>query len=243
MTTNWAGNVTYSAQRIARPTSVTELQEIVATSPRIRALGTRHSFSTVADGPGVLVSLESLPTALLDRPGRRDGDRRRRPALRRGRGRRCTSSGYALQQPGVTPAHRGRRGRRHRHPRFGGRQRVSRHLGARARAGDGPRGAGDDRTRRRRLPRERGRSGRPRRGDQPDAGRRADVRDPTGRLRGPALGGRPRPARRGAGLRLQRQPVHDLAPRVGRPGVAKASPRGRRDTHTTQPALARRDPR
>jgi len=58
---NWAGNVEL-ADEIARPESLAELQELVATSRRIRAVGSRHSFSEVArvaDG-GVLVSLERL---------------------------------------------------------------------------------------------------------------------------------------------------------------------------------------
>ena len=57
---NWAGNVTYAAPGLHEPTSVEELQELVAASPRIRALGTRHSFSLVADAP-VLVSVAGLP--------------------------------------------------------------------------------------------------------------------------------------------------------------------------------------
>lgn len=61
---NWAGNVTYRPARWESPTSVAELQELVAASARVRALGTRHSFSTVADAPGVLVELGSLPRVL-----------------------------------------------------------------------------------------------------------------------------------------------------------------------------------
>jgi alditol oxidase len=58
--TNWAGNVVYGATRILRPASVEEAQELVAAEPRIRALGTRHSFSSVADTTAVLLSTESL---------------------------------------------------------------------------------------------------------------------------------------------------------------------------------------
>ena len=53
--TNWARNVTFQAARVHRPTSIGELQEIVAGSDRLRALGTGHSFSTVADTTGDLV--------------------------------------------------------------------------------------------------------------------------------------------------------------------------------------------
>jgi xylitol oxidase len=59
--TNWAGNVTYRATAVHHPTSVPEVQDLVARLPKVRALGTRHSFSTVADSPGgVLVTLSGL---------------------------------------------------------------------------------------------------------------------------------------------------------------------------------------
>jgi xylitol oxidase len=59
---NWAGNVTYSADRILRPGSVEEAQELIADAAAIRPLGTRHSFSLVGDsaGGGALLSTERL---------------------------------------------------------------------------------------------------------------------------------------------------------------------------------------
>ena len=62
---NWAGNVSYGAASLAGPTSVPELQELVATSSRIKAIGTRHSFSTIADTPGTLVSTAGLPAEIV----------------------------------------------------------------------------------------------------------------------------------------------------------------------------------
>lgn len=59
--TNWAGNLTYGAARIHTPSSVEELQDVVARTGRIRALGSRHSFSDVADTTGELVSVAGLP--------------------------------------------------------------------------------------------------------------------------------------------------------------------------------------
>ena len=59
--TNWAGNVTFSARTIHRPTSLAALQRLVAGSERIRALGSGHSFSRLADTPGDLVSVAGLP--------------------------------------------------------------------------------------------------------------------------------------------------------------------------------------
>jgi alditol oxidase len=58
---NWAGNVQFRAATVHHPSSVRELQRLVATRPRIRALGTAHSFSLVADTAGDLVSLAGLP--------------------------------------------------------------------------------------------------------------------------------------------------------------------------------------
>ncbi|WP_432486615.1 D-arabinono-1,4-lactone oxidase [Kineococcus sp. SYSU DK018] len=59
--TNWARNHRYAAARLHRPRSVAELQELVVRTGRLRALGTRHCFNDVADSPGDLVTLESLP--------------------------------------------------------------------------------------------------------------------------------------------------------------------------------------
>jgi xylitol oxidase len=59
--TNWAGNVTFQADRVHRPETVHQLQQIVRSSGRLRALGTGHSFSPVADTTGDLVSVAGLP--------------------------------------------------------------------------------------------------------------------------------------------------------------------------------------
>lgn len=58
---NWAGNHTYVAERVHRPTSVEELREIVGGVARVRAFGTRHSFTDLADTPGELISTQRLP--------------------------------------------------------------------------------------------------------------------------------------------------------------------------------------
>jgi xylitol oxidase len=59
---NWAGNVRFSASSLLRPRTVPEVQQMVASSPRIHALGTGHSFSVVADSPaGAQITLEDLP--------------------------------------------------------------------------------------------------------------------------------------------------------------------------------------
>ena len=64
MATNWAGNITYLARGIHRPGSVEELQALVASSDRVRALGSRHSFTALPDSPGELVQLDGLPAGI-----------------------------------------------------------------------------------------------------------------------------------------------------------------------------------
>jgi xylitol oxidase len=57
---NWAGNITFSTARLHTPRTVPELQDVVARSRRLKALGTGHSFNRVADTDGDLVSLREL---------------------------------------------------------------------------------------------------------------------------------------------------------------------------------------
>jgi alditol oxidase len=54
--------VEFRAVAVRRPATVAELQAEVARSTRVRALGTGHSFSRIADTEGVLVSAAALPT-------------------------------------------------------------------------------------------------------------------------------------------------------------------------------------
>jgi xylitol oxidase len=57
---NWAGNVEYGAAHFHAPTSIAEVQSIVAASTKVRAVGSRHSFNTIADTNGDQVSLSGL---------------------------------------------------------------------------------------------------------------------------------------------------------------------------------------
>src|SRR5689334_3842479 len=58
--TNWAGSYAYRARELHRPSTLEELQEVLARAPRIRVLGSRHTFSDIADSDA-LVSLDGLP--------------------------------------------------------------------------------------------------------------------------------------------------------------------------------------
>lgn len=62
--TNWAGNVTFRAARVHRPTTLAQLQGVVKDAERLRALGTGHSFNRIADTAGDLVSVAALPREL-----------------------------------------------------------------------------------------------------------------------------------------------------------------------------------
>ncbi len=67
---NWAGNLTFSARRIAAPRDLVEVQRLIADAEPggLRPLGTRHSFSPVADTTGTLVSSAGLGEASSVRP-------------------------------------------------------------------------------------------------------------------------------------------------------------------------------
>src|SRR4029077_21164791 len=68
---NWADNYTFSSARIHHPASIDEVRRLVATSPRIRAIGARHSFNGVDDSPGELVDLRDIDPGFLIDPERR----------------------------------------------------------------------------------------------------------------------------------------------------------------------------
>ena len=68
---SWSGTVDYGPGPLHAPASVTELQALVGRSRRIRALGTRHSFSEIAASDADLVTLAHLPADLeVDRAAR-----------------------------------------------------------------------------------------------------------------------------------------------------------------------------
>jgi xylitol oxidase len=69
--TNWAGNYVYQASDVAFPQTMDELRQIVVSSPRLRVLGSRHSFNDIADTDGLLVSLARMPRVVeIDRHAR-----------------------------------------------------------------------------------------------------------------------------------------------------------------------------
>lgn len=57
---NWAGNITYSATKVHRPTTIEQLQAIVRDSQKLKVLGSRHSFNEIADTPSDHVVLDQM---------------------------------------------------------------------------------------------------------------------------------------------------------------------------------------
>ena len=57
---NWAGNLTYSTGNVHYPKTVEEVQDIVKKCDKLRALGSRHAFNTIADSTENQVSLKEM---------------------------------------------------------------------------------------------------------------------------------------------------------------------------------------
>src|SRR6185437_16921494 len=58
--TNWAGNHTYSTDKLDKANSVAEVQALVKKHAKLRVLGTRHCFNGIADSTAQLLSLGSM---------------------------------------------------------------------------------------------------------------------------------------------------------------------------------------
>ncbi len=57
---NWAGNYTYRAKNLHTPASVEEVQNLVRTLGKQKALGSRHCFNNIADSPDNQISTQNL---------------------------------------------------------------------------------------------------------------------------------------------------------------------------------------
>jgi alditol oxidase len=58
--TNWAGNLTYSTATLLKAGSVPQVVETVRKYDRLKVLGTRHCFNTIADSHDRLLSLSAM---------------------------------------------------------------------------------------------------------------------------------------------------------------------------------------
>lgn len=57
--TNWAGNLTYSAEKLHEPDTREAVQMVIHNNEKLRALGTRHCFNNIADTTADQVSVLS----------------------------------------------------------------------------------------------------------------------------------------------------------------------------------------
>ena len=58
--TNWAGNLEYSTDVVFYPETMAEVQQLVKEHSKIKALGTRHCFNTIADSKDGFISTKKL---------------------------------------------------------------------------------------------------------------------------------------------------------------------------------------
>ncbi len=65
---NWAGNTEYSTVKVEHPQTIGQVQTLVRLYPKLKVLGTRHSFNTIADSIDQFVALDQLESAVrIDR--------------------------------------------------------------------------------------------------------------------------------------------------------------------------------
>ncbi len=63
---NWAGNITYSTDRVHQTSTVDEVRTYLRSVDKVKVLGTRHCFNTIADSRHNLLSLASMQEMTLD---------------------------------------------------------------------------------------------------------------------------------------------------------------------------------
>lgn len=68
--TNWSGNYAYRTERLFVPKTTEEVQQVVKSCNKLRALGTRHSFNGIADSSANQISLMHLKHMALDTKAR-----------------------------------------------------------------------------------------------------------------------------------------------------------------------------
>ena len=63
---NWAGTFHYSTNRVLQPATIDQVQQAVTSLPKMRALGTRHSFNGIADSTVAQISTLGLREIKVD---------------------------------------------------------------------------------------------------------------------------------------------------------------------------------
>jgi alditol oxidase len=62
---NWAGSHRFGAIEVHRPADASQVRELVLRGGAVRALGTRHSFTDLADTSGRMISIEKIEADLV----------------------------------------------------------------------------------------------------------------------------------------------------------------------------------
>jgi xylitol oxidase len=58
--TNWAGNLVYSTDRLSEATSLDQIRTLLRSQDKVKVLGTRHCFNSIADSRYNLLSLKPM---------------------------------------------------------------------------------------------------------------------------------------------------------------------------------------
>lgn len=62
--TNWAGNLTYSTDRLHEATSVEQIRSVLRSQEKVKVLGSRHCFNSIADSQHNLLSVKPMQDAV-----------------------------------------------------------------------------------------------------------------------------------------------------------------------------------
>ncbi|MGA8597853.1 MAG: D-arabinono-1,4-lactone oxidase [Bryobacteraceae bacterium] len=68
--TNWAGNIVYSTDRLHEASTVDEIRSYLRSEDKLKVLGTRHCFNSIADSRYNLLSLKAMQEMTLDAASR-----------------------------------------------------------------------------------------------------------------------------------------------------------------------------
>jgi xylitol oxidase len=69
--TNWAGNVTYGTDHLHEAASVEQIQSVLRSGDKVKVLGTRHCFNSIADSRHRFLSLKAMHEVVALDPGAR----------------------------------------------------------------------------------------------------------------------------------------------------------------------------
>ncbi|HEX3682544.1 MAG TPA: D-arabinono-1,4-lactone oxidase [Bryobacteraceae bacterium] len=68
--TNWAGNIVYGTERLEEVSSIEQAQSILRSESKLKVLGTKHCFNSIADSDSKFLSLKPMRGIELDASAR-----------------------------------------------------------------------------------------------------------------------------------------------------------------------------